>query len=201
MAGLAISRVVIGLEGAQHGVFWCIINSITVMHHAPTTTSGACLCVGHISSPPTSPDPLTNTLTISPHILALEAQTNRQTTQHNMHEIAHTDYFRAWTYAIVVYYRACERGNRIRAVVGCGGDLRRRRNAPSQSASTRGGRETARGWDEKNDSVLFYFSSSHCSLSNPWLRWILLWCDVNLGRQRDIDRQRERRRYGADAAP
>lgn len=118
-----------------------------------------------------------------------------------MHEIAHTDRSRAWTYAMVVYYGACERGNRIRAVVGCGRDLRRRRNAPSQSTSTRGDRETARGWDEKNDSVLFYFSSSHCSLSNPWLRWILLWCDVNLGRQRDIDRQRERRRYGADAAP
>ncbi len=113
-----------------------------------------------------------------------------------MHEIAHTDYFIAWTHPKVVYHRACERGNRIRAVVGWGRDLRRRHNASSRSTSTYRDRETARGWDEKEDSLLFYFSPSHCSLSNPWLRLILLWCDVNLGRQRDIDRQRERGRYG-----
>lgn len=159
-----------------------------------------CVCRPYIITIPSAgpADKHTRPLTISPPVLALKAQTSRQTsrqtTWRNMHEIAHTDYFRAWTCTKVVDHRACERGNRIRAVVGWGRDLRRRPNAPSQSTSTYRDRETARGWDEKEDSLLFYFSPSHCSLSNPWLRWILLWCDANLGLQRDRDRQRESRR-------
>ena len=165
------------------------------MHHAPTTTSGVCVSsIYHHYPFCWTRWPTHCMLTISPQVLALKAQTSRQTTWRNMHEIAHTDYFRAWTCTKVVDHRACERGNRIRAVVGWGRDLRRRPNAPSQSTSTYRDTETARGWDEKEDSLLFYFSPSHCSLSNPWLRWILLWCDVNLGLQRDRDRQRERRR-------
>lgn len=97
-----------------------------------------CVCVTHISSLSSAPAPLTrsdSTRTNSPHILALKVQTNGQATYHNMHEIAHTDYFKAWTYPKVLYHWACERGNRIRAVVGWGRDLRRRRNAPSWSSS------------------------------------------------------------------
>lgn len=59
-----------------------------------------------------------------------------------MHEIAHTDYFRAWTKPKVVYHRACERGNRIIAVV-CR-DLRRSHKAPSPSTSTYRGNEMKR---------------------------------------------------------
>lgn len=198
MAGLAISRVVIGLEGAQYGVCWCIIG----FNHSNAPCSHNDLwgvCVAHTSSLSILLDPLTNTLAHSlSHRISWHwrhRQTGRQHSTSNMHEIAHTDYFIAWTHPKVVYHRACERGNRIRAVVGWGRDLRRRHNASSRSTSTYRDRETARGWDEKADSLLFYFSPSHCSLSNPWLRLILLWCDMNLGRQRDIDRQRERGRY------
>lgn len=108
-----------------------------------------------------------------------------------MHEIAHTGYSGAWTRSEVVYRAARERGNGIRAVVAWARDLRRRCSAPSRSSSTYRDRETARSWDEKKDSLLFYFSPTRCSLSNPWLTWILLWCGANLGRQRDIDRRRE----------
>lgn len=61
MAGLAISRVVIGLEGAQHGVCWCIIG----FNHSNAPCSHNDLwgvCVDDLSSLSIMLDPLTNTL-------------------------------------------------------------------------------------------------------------------------------------------
>ena len=98
-----------------------------------------CVCRPYIITIPSAgpADQHTRTLTISPRVLVLKAQTSRQTTWRNMHEIAHTDYFRAWTCTKVVDHRACERGNRIRAVVGWGRDLRRTPNAPSLTETER----------------------------------------------------------------
>lgn len=107
--------------------------------------------------------------TITAHILAPEAQTNRRTTQHNMHEIAYSECFKAWMGASVLYYRACEWINRIRAVVG----LRWRPAAPAQHSITirQAFLRTQRrqDWDQIEDSLLFYCSSSSCSSSKAWL--------------------------------
>lgn len=74
MAGQAISRFVIGLEGTQHGVCWCIIG----FNHsnAPRSRNDLwAVCVSaslsHISSLSILLGPLTNTLTI----LSLTQQT------------------------------------------------------------------------------------------------------------------------------
>lgn len=112
-----------------------------------------------------------------------------------MHEIAHADCFRAWMYAIVVYYRACERGNRIRAVVGCGIDLRRRRNAPSQSASTHRDSERLR-WKGGFSPLLFQFLLllfiQPLTLMNP----VIVWREPGA-----VERQTDRWRYGGGCRP
>lgn len=144
MAGLAISKVVIGLEGAQHGVCWCIIG----FNHSNAPCSHNDLwgiCVDNLSSLSILPDPLTNTHihVISRHKPGTSgADKQANNVNPNMHEIAHTEYFRAWTKPKVVYHRACERGNRIIAVV-CR-DPRRSHKAPSPSTSTYRGNEMKR---------------------------------------------------------
>lgn len=107
--------------------------------------------------------------TITAHILAPEAQTNRRTTQHNMQEIAYSECFKAWMGTSVLYYRACEWINRIRAMVG----LRWRPAAPAQHSITIRQaflkKQRRRDWDQIEDSLLFYCSSSSCSPSKAWL--------------------------------
>lgn len=144
--------------------------------NAPCSHIGL-ISIAHISSPsPFFSGPMSDTITA--HILAPEAQTNRRTTQHNMHEIAYSECFKAWMVASVLYYRACEWINRIRAVVG----LRWRPAAPAQHSITiqQAFLKTQRrqDWDQIEDSLLFILLLFIQGLAR-W--WILLWRDVNLG--------------------
>lgn len=84
--------------------------------------------------------------------------------------------------------------SRLLIKAGCGTNLGHWHNAPTSSTSVYRKGKTTQGWDGKEVSLLFYTSFPQRSLSNPWLIWILLWSDMNLGLQGD--RQAERRGGG-----
>lgn len=114
MAGYAISKVVIGLGGTYYGVCWCIIS----FNHSNAPCSHGDLwgvscpiyhrqlfCWTHW--PAHSPA----------HSQSWPKQTYRFNAC-NVHEMSLTNCSRAWMHPKVVYHRAWETGNRIRAGVG-----------------------------------------------------------------------------------
>lgn len=162
MVGLTIGGVVIGLEGHGIDCVRAVLGTITVMHHAPTMTSGVwMLSIHHLCQLcwlhwPTHLLFFTDSLTV--RLQAHKVHTQKYTcshivyTLHNMHEIAHAAYFKAWMNPIVVYYRACETENRITGVACGDRALRHRHNAVPSSVERQTVRER---WKGGFSSLLF----------------------------------------------